>query len=72
MLASFEVRIWEAQEQLAKLALPEKVRHELHRIRSDAGQVLVCLWILGVQTLLSHSPNLFLDELGDRSSNLQA
>lgn len=41
MFLSFEVRIWETDEDLGELCTPEEVDEEFHCVGSDGGNVLV-------------------------------
>lgn len=41
MLSGLEVRVGKADEDLGELGLPEEVGEELHRVCSDAGNVLI-------------------------------
>ena len=41
MFARFEMRVWEAEENLGKLGLVEEVREEFHGVGAQAGDVLV-------------------------------
>lgn len=67
VLSGFEVRIGEADEDLAELPLLEKVGQKFHRVRSQAGRILVRPALV----LLAKSLDLVLDELGDVRSNFE-
>ena len=51
MLALFEVRVWEAEEDFAELGFLEEVWEKLHGVCADAGCVLVavCCCVLDAQ-----------------------
>ena len=69
MLPLLEVRIWEAEEDRAKLVLMEEVGKEFHGVGAEAGYVLVGA-IFGV--LRSEGADLFLNILCDGDADLHA
>lgn len=61
MLALFEMRIREQEEQFRQLALFEKVWQEFHGVHSHDGDVLVVVRIIGVTESLDALIHIILD-----------
>ena len=66
MLPSFEMRVWEAEEDLGKLTFSEEVGEELHRVGPETGDILVTT---SARILIPQCFDAVLNELCDFSSD---